>query len=273
MNWRTRQIIFRSSTVCIALVLWQVFAMALRNPHLAPGIPYLFEESYPSFALFGNSATNDYGIATRTLAWNALRTTERALLGLALGSALGVVLGVAIFALRTGRRSAQSILGAATSIPLFGLMPLFVYWFAGRELGIILYVVVAVSLITATATYEATLNVPRQFQWQACLAGAGRTAILRSVIFPAIVPELVLTFRWALGLVWAFTLGAEYLSSYSSGCGFLVYESYLYADVGKMLVMAGVYALLGSISMAMFNWAMKSAPLRHFTNRWEASAN
>src|SRR5258708_37037297 len=128
------------------------------------------------------------------------------------------------------------MLYAATSIPLFGLMPLFVYWFAGRELGIVLYVIIAVTLITATATYEAALNVPRQFQWHAALARAGRMEILRTVIFPAILPELGLTMRWALGLVWAFTLGAEYLSSDSSGCGYLVYVSYLYADVGKLLV-------------------------------------
>ena len=141
-------------------------------------------------------------------------------------------------------------------MPLFSLVPLFTYWFSGREIGIVSYVIVAVFLMVAVASSEATANVPLRFVWQAALAGAGPFVTVRTVIFPAIVPEMVLTFRWVIGMSWAFTLGAEYLASHSSGLGFLAYQSYLYADIGKLIVLAAVYAVLGGASLAGFDLAV-----------------
>jgi len=147
------------------------------------------------------------------------------------------------------------VLFVLMNVPLFSLIPLFVYWFSGEEFGIVLYVALAAGVLVAAATCEAAANVPLAYFWQASLAGGRRMSIVRSVVLPAIIPELMLTFRWVLGLTWAFTLGAEYLSSDTSGCGFLVYQSYLYSDVGKLIVLGAVYAILGYSSVKIFELA------------------
>ena len=102
----------------------------------------------------------DYAEATGTLLHHAAHTVRRAGLGLALGGGLGVAAGLAVFCLRTQCRAALALLSAGKSVPLFSLVPLFIYWFSGRELGIVCYVAVAVFLVVAVASLEAAANVP-----------------------------------------------------------------------------------------------------------------
>ena len=75
--------------------------------------------------------------------------------------------------------------------------------------------------------------------------------MFRTVYAYATMPELTGSLRNVIGLCWAFSLGAEYLAA-DSGLGYLVYQSYLYADMGKMIVLAVLYAVLGIISYNLF---------------------
>ena len=238
--------------IAVVLVTWEGIAAVVNDVRIAPTLWHLVFESYPSFALFEDGRGNDYGDATVVLARHASITALRAVIGVGLGSLFGFAAGLGLYALRSGRRCARALLAGAMNIPLFALVPLFVYWFSGLEIGIVSYVVFASGVLIASATHEAAMNVPVPYLWQALIAGAGRKTLLRSVVAPAVLPELIITLRWVLGLSWAFTLGAEYLSGHS-GCGFLAYQSYLYADVGKLVVLAGAYAALGTLSLAAFN--------------------
>jgi len=238
----------------LALMFWQGIAFVVNNNRTAPSLGNLVRESYPSFAIFGDSSSNDYREATRILAWHAFQTAKRSLWGIGVGGLSGVATGLMVFSLGRSRASAQFLLLGLMNVPLFSLIPLFVFWFSGKEFGIVLYTALAAGVLVAAATFEAASNVPLTYFWRASLEGATRVRILESVVLPAIIPELLLTFRWVLGLTWAFTLGAEYLSS-SSGCGFLVYQSYLYSDVGKLLILGAVYAILGYSSIFLFDLA------------------
>ncbi len=248
----------------LGIALWERIVSQTKNPLIAPGVDYLLTDSYPSFAIFGNSNENNFREATRVLLVNAAQTAGRSALGFFIGGFLGIGVGLFIYCLSAGQMAARMLLGWIKSVPLFSLVPLFIFWFSGRESGIVSYVIIAVGLIITVATYEAAINVPKWFIWQAVLAGANRTSILRTVIIPAMIPELILTFRWVIGLNWAFTLGAEYLSSHSSGLGFLAYQSYLYTDIGKLIVLAMVYAVLGSLTLFCFDFAVKHFASHYF---------
>ena len=76
-------------------------------------------------------------------------------------------------------------------------------------------------------------------------------------MIPAILPEFAGGIRNIIGLIWAFSLGAEYLSS-RSGIGYLLYQSYLYADMGKLLIISWLYILLGVCSYLLFKSLIQS---------------
>lgn len=252
---RRSDIFVRLAAGLALLVIWECVAGVVRDPRLAPHLWELFTLSFPSFALF-NGGQDDYREAARMLAGCAKSTVWRALAGLALGGISGILAGLAAHFFRDQRGAHKLLLGLVRSAPLFSLLPLWLYWFSGSQLGIVSYVSFAVFVFVATGCYEAILDVPQSLLWQARLLGATRLTLFRTVVLPAISPRLARTFRWVTGLLLAFSLGAEYLSSDSSGLGWLVYRSYLYANVGQLLVLAGVYAMLGGLFIQVFDWAL-----------------
>jgi ABC-type nitrate/sulfonate/bicarbonate transport system permease component len=158
------------------------------------------------------------------------------------------------------------VLTAMRSVPLFALIPLFLYWFGGKETGIFVYMVFSISVIIATSAYEAVCNVPSDYVNQAYLLGATRLQIFQTVYFRAIGPEMVGSLRNVLGLSWAFSLGAEYLSA-NSGLGYLVYQSYLYSDMGKLMVFVILYGIYGVTSYLVADRLLYSL------RSWHVAAN
>ncbi len=249
-----RRIVEKLAILAVSIVTWEIVAARVGNPMVAPSIRDLATEAFPSFSVFGEQPDPTYPHAARVILQHVIYTSQRWAVGLFAGTVVGISIGLAIFSMSGQQFAARSLLAAARSVPLFSLIPLFVFWWSSHgEFGINLYVTVAVVVIVSAAVYEATLNVPKVFVWRAGLAGAGIVGILRAVILPAIWPELKLTLRWVVGLNWAFTLGGEYVSSHSRGLGYLAYQSYLYADIGKLIILAGVYLMIGTTSIVLFD--------------------
>jgi ABC-type nitrate/sulfonate/bicarbonate transport system permease component len=59
--------------------------------------------------------------------------------------------------------------------------------------------------------------------------------------------------RNVIGLSWAFSLGAEYVSA-DKGLGYITYQCYSYSEMGQLIILAVVYAGLGygSYELARF---------------------
>lgn len=142
------------------------------------------------------------------------------------------------------------------SLPLFGLIPLFVLWFGGSESGVWAYIGFSSAVVVATGVHQAIANVPHAYLLQARLLGATPLQRFVTVVLPAITPEVMGTARNVLGLAWAFSLGAEYTAS-RDGLGHLVYLSYTYADMGKIVAMACVYCASGLL--VFFAWTQCAA--------------
>ncbi len=233
----------------VLLALWEAAGRLWAAPLLLPWPSYIVLVSVPSLALFGGAAQPDWVVAVQVVAAQLATTTWRLVVGLALGSAAGGLLGTAAYGLGRHCAGGPLLLAVMRSLPLFGLIPLFVLWFGGRESGVWAYIAFSTAVVVGTGTQHALANVPRDWLLQARLLEAGPVQRLHTVMLPAIVPELKGTARNALGLGWAFSLGAEYTGS-ADGLGHLVYLSYTFADMGKIAALAGVY---GASGLAVFS--------------------
>ena len=243
---------WRAGAAASALILcWEVGGRVISEPQLFPWPSYLALISFPSLAIFGGAANPDAWIAAVTVLANLGVTLSRICTGLALGLTCGVMMGFGVFGLTRLCSGESPLLVLLRSFPLFSLIPLFVFWFAGSEAGVWLYIAFSTSCVVASGIFQAILNVPRIYLTQAKLLGASRVQQIFSVVVPAIMPELVATARNVLGLSWAFSLGAEYTAT-RDGLGHLVYLSYTYADMGKLAVMAVIYSLGGLV--VFFLW-------------------
>jgi len=237
----------------VLLFAWEAFGCLYDRPMLIPWPSHIVFVSFPSLAIFGGAEVPDTWFAMRILASQLTVTLGRIAVGVVGGGILGLAFGVAAFSVAVHCRREPPLLVLIRSLPPFALIPLFVLWFAGSEVGVWLYLTFSVSMLVATGTYQAIDNVPSRYLLQARLMGASRLQRLTTVVFPAIVPEVAGTVRNVLGMSWALSLGAEYAGA-SDGLGRLVYLSYTYADMGKIAALAAVYAASGLV--AFFIWSL-----------------
>ncbi len=241
-----RNILLRLVCLAAILIVWQAFSVVIHDSRLFPGIDYVWQTSLPSIASFEGRDENIF-TALLIVAKHAGITIFRIAIGLTFGYIIGTATGIAVYFFHQTRHANIFLLSAIRAVPLFALIPLFVYWFGGSEFGIYAYIGFGVFVIVATNTYEAVCNVSPDYVLQAKLLGANQIQTLLTIHMRAIEPEMLAAMRNVVGFSWAFSLGAEYLSS-TSGLGYLVYQSYLYSDMGKLIIFALLYGFLGVAS-------------------------
>jgi ABC-type nitrate/sulfonate/bicarbonate transport system permease component len=135
---------------------------------------------------------------------------------------VGVVCGIGVGLLMGWSRQVGYLLGPPIevfrAIPPLAVVPFFLIWLGAGPTSQFLVVVVYCFLRLVVFTNEAIRNVPRIYHDYARTLGATRLQHYRTVVLPAIVPELSGAIRVAIPIAWGLTVAAELMgSSYGVG--------------------------------------------------------
>jgi NitT/TauT family transport system permease protein/taurine transport system permease protein/sulfonate transport system permease protein len=239
-------------TVVALLVVWFVAAALVSRTSTRADIllpsPLDVVRAIPGLSVFvGPGAEPTLANAARAIVENTAASGSRLLLGLLLGSLAGVGAGLALGWSRRLRYLIEAPLLAIRVVPLLALLPLFLAWFGGREAGAVSFIAYAVFAILFVSTLEAIRNVDPVTKDFARTLGASPAQVYRTVVVPAIVPELTGSIRVVLGVAWAILLAAEFLAS-QDGIGHILILAQQYAYTDRMilivlLIMAYTFAL------------------------------
>jgi sulfonate transport system permease protein len=219
---------------------WWLGAASLSNdssgaPSLLPS-PYDVITAIPRLSVFAGPGTEQtYANALWVIASNTWESATTLMVGLAIGGAFGVGFGLALGWSSKLRMVFEAPLLVVRVIPLLALLPLFLSWFGGTRSGSIAFVAFAVFSMLFVNTLEAIRNVSPLVQTYARTLGASMFRVYRTVVVPAIVPELIGGLRVVLGLAWAILLAAEFLAS-QSGIGHILILAQQYFDVSRMVL-------------------------------------
>ena len=220
----------------IALVAaWQVAAMAgLLSSRILPA---------PSdvVAAFVENLRNG------TLLANAAISTERALLGLAIGGGIGFVLGIAAGIWRPAETAFDSSMQMLRNIPHLAIIPLVILWFGIDEEAKVFLVAIGTLFPIYLNTFHGIRNVDRGLIEMARVYGLGRVALFTRVILPGAMPSILLGLRYALGIMWLTLIVAETISA-SSGIGYMTMNAREFLQTDVVLLGIIVYALLGKLA-------------------------
>ncbi len=246
---RTNSIVLGAACLLVGLVLWDALARFAAEPKLFPWPRYIVQESLPRFASAPQSASPAQGCWA--LAIECLRTTIRVVVSTAAGIFIGLAAGVLLFIPLRPLWAVELLFRTLRGIPLLCLIPLFVYWFGDSEIPSVYgYIAYAVALIIASDTYATACRLPEGLIGTAKLAGAARINTLIRLVVPAVVHVLSGSLDTVVGLAWAFAVGAE-LIVLKHGLGHLLRISYLHTDVGRLIILALTYAILGWLSVRL----------------------
>lgn len=137
-------------------------------------------------------------------------------------------------------------------IPLLAMIPLFQFWAGANTTGVIVFVAYGTAVIYVVGTINAVGNVPIRYVEYAETLGASRWRIYRTVIIPAILPELFASVVLTLGLGWSAVIGAEYVGI-ETGLGRIMTFAQFQSQTGRMALITVMVIVYASLSYAIFN--------------------
>jgi sulfonate transport system permease protein len=248
-------------------VAWQALSMiyraeALPGEPMVPGWQIVFTRTLISLSDYwrgglGVKAVADGGEPSAiggvlSILDASLDTIVRLYTGLAIGALFGGASGLAVSWSNWSRRLVALPLHLVRTLPLLAMVPLFQLWFGTYFVGKIIFIAYGVGVIFFVGVANAVRNVPEIYIDNALALGATRLRLYRTVILPAILPELRSTVLLSLGTGWAATLGAEYLGA-QSGLGYIIVYSEQFAYLDRMFLVALVIVAYACLSYAVFN--------------------
>ncbi len=265
-----RLVVARVASVVAAFALWIIAAwyveQSFRRPESVLPYPWQVVAGIPRMAVFAGPGTAEtWGNAFAVLLSNSLDSALRLAAGLVIGALAGIGTGLLLGASRTARQLFELPLLLIRTIPLFALIPLFLAWFGGSSTGVVVYIAFGVFSMLLINTIAAIENVSPTVQNFARTLGASRARVYRTVIVPAIVPEIAGGIRVVIGIAWALLIGGELLGA-QSGLGRILALAAQFSDTGRMIV---IVALVAIYTIALDHIVKRV--VAHLT-RWSPSA-
>ena len=230
---------------------------------------------YPWQVLAGIKGLGVYkGPGAELTYWNAIEvvlshsfdSAVRLAAGLIIGGTLGLATGLLLGMNQYLQKMFQTPLLLIRAIPLFALIPLFLTWFGGTNAGVVSYIAFGVFSMLLVNTIAAVRNVSPLIQDFARTLGASRWHVYRTVVFPAIIPEITGGVRVIVGIAWAILIGAELLAA-PSGVGRILTLSEQYSATDRMIM---IVLLIMIYTLIVDYFVIRAV---RYLNRWSPSVD
>ncbi len=194
-------------------------------------------------------------ITTNSAAYGTLQdamvvSLERVAIGFALGGAAGLILAVIACASRLGENSVDPLLQMLRTLPLFGLIPVFIVWFGIGELPKVLLIALGAAIPLYLNTFSGIRNVDAKLAEAGQSLGLTRAERIRHIILPGALPQILVGLRQSLGVAWLALVVAEQINA-NAGLGFMISQATQFLRNDVIFVALLVYCLLGLITDAL----------------------
>jgi len=190
-----------------------------------------------------------------------LTSTKRITFAFALAAAVALPLGVAMGAFEPVNRFFEPVMAPLRFMPISAFIPLLIVWFGIDEGEKIAFLFLGVFVFLLPVVVTAIRAVPQEYVDTAFTLGATRWQVIRTVLVPAALPEIVDSFRVMNAIAWTYVILAEAVNPGTS-LGYLIQLAYSHAkpqwSFAGLVVIGGVGlgtdALLRGISAVAFRW-------------------
>lgn len=174
-------------------------------------------------------------------------STQRVLLGFAIGAALGLAVGSALGLSRWADALFAPLIGALRAVPSLAWVPLLILWMQIGEDSKVTLIAIGAFFPVFTTVHSALRHVDPHLVEAGRAFGYHGLSLLRTVQLPAVVPAVFSGLRLALAQAWLFLVAAELIAS-SMGLGFLLTDSQNNGRTDRLILAIILLAVLGKVS-------------------------
>lgn len=198
-----------AASVLVFLAIWEITCRSgLVDPIFLP----------PPSAILGKAiAMSNEG----TLLANVLASARRVMIGFLAATIVAIPLGIMLGTSTFGRAAFNPILSLLRPLPSMSWIPLSLLWFGITETQ--KYSIVFMGTFAPALVYviEATRNIDPLLIRAAQNLGASRWGVMKEVILPGSLPQILSGLKVILGLAWTCVISAELVAA-REGLGFLI---------------------------------------------------
>jgi NitT/TauT family transport system permease protein len=161
---------------------------------------------------------------------------------------LGIPTGLALGWWSSAARAANPLIQMLRPISPLAWMPLAVIWFGISDLAPIFLIFLASFFPVVVTTMNGVRNVPPMYVQAGRNFSLSTGALIARVVFPAVLPRILVGLRIAFGVAWLVLVAAEMIAV-DSGLGYLIIDA---RNAGKRydLVVGGML-LIGAIGLVL----------------------
>jgi NitT/TauT family transport system permease protein len=184
------------------------------------------------------------GLLVRYVVASLFRVTWGYLAALLIAVPLGVLLGL----WRRGEFALNPLMQILRPISPLAWIPIAILWFGVGDVAAMFLIFLASVLPLTMTTIHAVHNIESVHLAAGRNFGLTSRELVRSVVLPAILPQLIVGMRITLGIAWLVVVAAEMIAV-NSGLGFLIVDA---RNAGNRydLVVAGMI-LIGVIGVGL----------------------
>ena len=220
--------------IAFLLVLWH-FAVVRQPAHLLPT---------PWGVVKGIGDLLQHGLMLKYVVASLFRVTW----GFLLAVVLAIPLGLAIGWNRRAEMALNPILQILRPISPLAWIPIAILWFGVGDLAAIFLIFVGCFFPLMLTAINAVQNIPSVYVNAGRNFGLSSPRLVYRVLYPAVIPNLIVGLRITLGIAWLVVVAAEMIAV-SSGLGFLIVDA---RNAGNRydLVVAGML-IIGVIGLLL----------------------
>jgi sulfonate transport system permease protein len=185
-----------------------------------------------------------------TLQGAMLVSLKRVLIGFALGGTAGLVIAVIAGLSRLGENSVDPIMQSVRTVPLFGLIPVFIVWFGIGELPKVLLIALGAAIPLYLNTFAGIRSVDAKLAELGRSLQLRRGELIRHIVLPGALPQVLVGLRQSLGVAWLALVVAEQVNA-NAGLGFMISQATQFLRNDVIFVALLVYCVLGLLTDAL----------------------
>ncbi|MDF7661446.1 taurine ABC transporter permease TauC [Erwiniaceae bacterium L1_54_6] len=241
------------SVAVLLLVWWGVTALGLIAPLFLPPPQQVLKKLL--------LIASPQGFMDATLWQHLGASLARMLVALFFAALIGIPVGIAMGLSPVMRGLLDPLIELYRPVPPLAYLPLMVIWFGIGETSKILLIYLAIFAPVTLSTLAGVKNA-QQVRIRAALAlGATRWQLLRWVILPGALPEILTGLRIGLGVGWSTLVAAELIAA-TRGLGFMVQSA------GEFLATDVVLAGIAVIALIAFSLELGLRALQRHLTPW-----
>ena len=229
----------RSWAICLGLLAWISFFgfweyavwQQWANEILLPGPGKVLNALYVLF--FENSFLTDVGISV-----------GRVVVSFGLACLVAIPLGILMGTFRTVEAFFNPLVSAWRYLPAPSFIPLLLMWFGAGNTQKLALLFIGVIWFLITLIMDHTKSVQADLIRTAVTLGGNRLQVLRTVIVPAAMPDVLIAMRQMLAVSWTYLVIAE-ITAADAGIGAMMMRAKRFLHVDQIMAGILVIGILG----------------------------